>query len=376
MPGRQSSPDRPTSAIPPQHGDESIRRIIRPILAGITLPVMVANAVLFFLGLGFTGLGAVNPSTAPLWFGLAAIFILGAILRTPPVRTWLSGALGGAARRIAVRPPADTPTGDSASVAELRRQLDIATRNRDKSAAELAHLRAEQAQTLEKALADQREKLKESMVEAIHAPSRWLPDPTDPTTFTLTIDGFDDALRRATAKANDVLAPDARLDFEELSLGEWTDISFRAESELGNKHVTITVGDSWESAPRPDPGSIATTVDENGRTISVWDRPIEMPPWQDDPTVIDLIHQAGYRLRPLEGPATVRFLQYAYSGKAGRWVSRWRICVPRPGGPHPFDVSREIYYWLKDGKLTEAPPWTGGYTPGLDNPAEAPPADF
>jgi hypothetical protein len=50
---------------------------------------MLLDLVLFCLALGFAGIGAVNPGTAPLWFILAGLFVLLAI--GGALREWRRG---------------------------------------------------------------------------------------------------------------------------------------------------------------------------------------------------------------------------------------------------------------------------------------------
>jgi hypothetical protein len=312
---------------------------------------VVANFALFFLGLGFTGLGAVNPGTAPLWFGLAALVMGIAILRTMPVRTRLGAVLGRAANALAVA-PMQAPNAEALDT--VRQERDAARRERDELQDDLRQLRAERAAEIAAAVSEEKELVRADFLarlEAARSPrSAWLPDPTDLTTSTLTVDALDKAFERAETAAAEKIGPDPRFDFDYLMMGPegGARLSYRAESKTADKHATVLVDAETVAMGTSKRGGISIGHTQAGEPYSAWIKDsaplyVRTPtPWRDHRELFDLIRLAGFRLRPLRQDV-----------KFECW-NRWRVEVPRPDD---ISVGRNVdLYVVEDGELA---PWKG-----------------
>jgi len=122
--------------------------------------------------------------------------------------------------------------------------------------------------------------------------SKWLPDPNDFASLTLTNADLEVCLSRAIGHAKTLLGPDASANFWGISIGQGlVTVEFFAWSKVADKITTVTVSEdsAWNSAPsRNDP---------------YWgkgqgDRVPDPPPWRRDNRWRDLIDLAWYRVRP------------------------------------------------------------------------------
>lgn len=93
----------------------------------------LVQIALGFATLGFAGVGWVNPGTAPVWFGMAALCLLlaAAVHYRERLATWragvrmsIAGSLRDLASRVEARPePVHGPTGDSDRLQRTMRDL-------------------------------------------------------------------------------------------------------------------------------------------------------------------------------------------------------------------------------------------------------------
>jgi hypothetical protein len=207
---------------------------------------------------------------------------------------------------------------------------------------ELATLRGQIAQ-IESQLTSQVEPKPDDF--AVAARSRWLPDPTDLTTFAMTRDDLDEALARAETAASNSLAPDAVVEFLNSPTGFTVapspSLCFAAWSRIAAKFCWVYVYETYEFTTALKRGSYRTYGGEQR-----WpDKHDEEPGWVNDDGWLELVRQAGYRLRGMAG--LTASLSWYDGGSERGWSTGWVLSA--------VDEERDWKqaYSLKDGTITE-----------------------
>jgi hypothetical protein len=189
--------------------------------------------------------------------------------------------------------------------------LSDAVRERDRARQERDDLRAELQGMREAEAEREAQLLVQKQQHAAALVSRWLPDPSDFTTFTMSVQDLNEAYERGLELARETLAPDSRLWFDSLRLGNLPTVVFVADSRLADKNMTVHVGDDFSTHTQVVRGSLPTATAHR-----------QEAPWRTDASFVDLVHRVGYRLRPHGDYAEVSYVDAKDKGE-----SRWRICV-------------------------------------------------
>jgi hypothetical protein len=192
---------------------------------------------------------------------------------------------------------------------------------------------------------------------------RWLPNRTDLSSSTLTVDDLDDAVVRATDRALEVLGPDAAVYFSQIEITEDLAVSLSAYSHIATRGLQIVVSDQAVTHAKGEWGPELPYIQdvlEDGKWVPIWEAGEPQFPWRTDSSVFELIRQTGYRLRPWAGETvqihygTIRIFPRGYAdiriGKqpADATILRW-IAHVTSGPPN-----RELKtYCLADGKLAD-----------------------
>lgn len=144
-------------------------------------------------------------------------------------------------------------------------------------------------------------------VATLAVPSKWMPTAGDLSSWAMTADDFDEALRRATSRASEALYKDAEAEFQEMGLLPSLSLLFLAWSQTADKFVYVWVFERHETLSKVKRGGGPEWVwSEEANDHMAKYRHAEPPPWSADNDWGELIRQAWHRERPFEGKATFR----------------------------------------------------------------------